>query len=707
MSEAMRKHSTRTKMKTSILQTRHELRDFRIARDWGITSLVLALFTLAHPAFAQVTDVYSTPGYTSIGGYVPHQYNNLLITNGAVVQSGGGIIGWSLSDGVGIVTGSGTIWSNGPNAEFYVGLGGTNNQLSILDGGKMMVTAGIRPGGLIGSGSADSGNTVLVSDPGSSWEMLDKEIDVGYSGSGNSLVVTNGGEVVTPALFIGRNPGSSNNKVLVSGANSIVSNSSANFMAVGYGGTGNQLVINNGGKVFATVPSTAFFLGYSGEGSSVVVDGTNSALYVASNTYIGQSSSGNRLSITNGGYVQVLTARIGYGAGSTNNSVVVSGNGSTLFTTTYLTVGSNSQSSGSGSLLVQDGGTWLGNAIYTGLNGTGNITNNGGIFEFNYTPFITTNSPNSIILTNGVISYRDVASSMANIAAADFSKITFQGDNAFRLNGVTNASVTSYNFATNNGQFFQKLQLVGAAPTWQGGELTVGSGGELLVSNAGAATVAALFTNAGSVRVVNSKVTYAQAVTLSGRYVSDPSTNTFNSNVTVTASGSLSGSNGDLFVFNQNLVNQSTNRTQFNLAYATVLFTNGTGLTNHVLDLSGSGALDMGSNWLNAAQLATNFSMGTLSLAAGNNLTLSGTAGSNALYVGWLDLGGSTNNLAAMLSLGVNLYYEKFNPNNTYLGGLTYSGLGAGLLIPIPEPVAMTLVMAGALSLLALKRRGN
>jgi hypothetical protein len=234
----------------------------------------------------------------------------------------------------------------------------------------------------------------------------------------------------------------------------------------------------------------------------------------------------------------------------------------------------------------------------------------------------------------------------------------------------------------------------------------VETGGELLVSNAANATVSALVTNLGSVRVANSTVTWQSNVVISGSYLSDPSTNIFTTNVMVTASGSLSGSNGDLFVFHRDFINQSTNRTDFNLAFASVLFTNA---TSHTLNLTNSGAVDMGSNWLNVAQLATNFSIGTLSVASNNNLTVTGGKSggtTNALYVGWLDLQGAitndyttlTNSLFAALTLpDINLYYDAGDARNAYLNDQSYDLWSGGLLIPIPEPSTAGLVLGGTL----------
>lgn len=259
--------------------------------------------------------------------------------------------------------------------------------------------------------------------------------------------------------------------------------------------------------------------------------------------------------------------------------------------------------------------------------------------------------------------------------------------------------------------------------------VTVNSGGVLGASNA-QMVIANAVTNAGTLSVVNAQAVFNKSVVNYGAYVSDPSTNTFNGVFTVGPTATVVAAVGDLYAFGSNLVIQSTNRA-FDMHQATVLFANTnyaaasalgltTTATNHTLSLAGSGAVDMGSNWLSAAQLSTNFSIGTLSIAAGNRLTLSGTrsgALTNALYVGWLDIQGIlntndftsvTNSLVAALSLpDINLYYDKNLAENGYLRGEAFSFWGGGgMLIPIPEPASawITAVGLGA-SLLIWRRR--
>ncbi|MCC7517833.1 MAG: PEP-CTERM sorting domain-containing protein [Verrucomicrobiae bacterium] len=478
-----------------------------------------------------------------------------------------------------------------------------------------------------------------------------------------------------------------------------------------------RFIVSNGAKAYSSGGVTIGNLNNTVLTQSLILVSGTGAFWSSSGDFKISAAAGgdNRLTVNEGGAASFSGGNgsfIGSGVGSTGR-VDITGAGSLVVFNHGLYVGSNSGSSyskGVGTILVENGGTLeMGGALYAGEGGSGLITNHGGVYQWTLrNPAITTNSPNSIILSDGTVSFRG----MTNANVLVDLKITFLGANAFRLNNASNwlaagnPGSQDYTFDSTLGAAnYARLEMINEGTAWWSKRLSIGGGGSLLVSNSSASIRAEAITNLGAVTVVNSRVRWQGNTVLGGAYVSDPSTNTFESNLTVTASGALSGGSGDQFVFYRDLVNGSTNRSQFNLAFASVLFTNGADATNHVLNLAGSGALDLGSNWISVIQLATNFAFGTLSLAAGNALSLTGGV-ANALYVGTLDLQGlaDTNDLASRLWLGINLYYDPSQPGNTYLNGLSYDLPGAGWLIPIPEPSAFLAVGAG-LALLAFLRR--
>lgn len=577
--------------------------------------------------------------------------------------------------------------TNTGGGSFTVGSTGTNNTMIISNGGVL-----INGVGYVGSTASASNNWAVVTGEGSIWTNT-STFNIGAAGSFNQLTITSTGKLVTTgSAYVGGVSGGRNNTLVVSDGGTWDARGAEQGMGVANGGHANQMIITNGGKV---ANNAAFYIGYiaGANGQSVLVSGSGSVWSNYSGiTYVGYNTSSNQLTINDGGlYVGYLW--VGSAAGVSGNVVNVT----------------------SGGTIEIPSGASMRIAANTG----GAITNSGGVFQFTRaTPSITTNT-GIILLTNGVISFRAIAD--APLTAVD--QITYQGDNGFQLNAATNAAgLSSYTFDTGLGaENYQRLILVGANPQWRSGRLNVGSGGELLITNATGAAVDAALTNLGSVRVINSTVTWQSNVVIGGRYHSDPSTNVFATNVTVTASGSLYGSNGDLFVFQKDFINQSTNASEFNLAHAAVLFSNA---ATHVMSLSNSGSMNLGVGWTNFAQVATNFAIGQLSIAVGNQVVISGNKDSrtNALYVGWLDIQGSfdtnsytevTNALASALKLpDIDVYYDKYDARNDWLNANLindsasgYNLWGGGLLLPIPEPSTLGAIGLGAVLMLAMSRR--
>jgi T5SS/PEP-CTERM-associated repeat protein len=232
---------------------------------------------------------------------------------------------------------SGTLLTNsspdpfGGSGGLYVGYeGSTGNRLVVSNGG----TVGAAGDGYIGYLGDD--NTALVTGSGSLLTIGDPSdpfsdggtFYVGEFGNGNSLVISNGGTVAVSRIssvgFFG-----SNNSVLVTGTNSLWTNGI--LLDVGDMETsGNSLVISNGGRV-AGIFGT---LGWQNTASNntAIVTGTNSLWTNSDRTTVGSDGSGNSLVISNGGRVQNNEGFIGENATALNNSVLVTGADSTWFT---------------------------------------------------------------------------------------------------------------------------------------------------------------------------------------------------------------------------------------------------------------------------------------------------------------------------------------------------------------------------------------
>lgn len=523
-------------------------------------------------------------------------HNWLIVSNGAVVRSTassanpaiGGYLG--ASNRV-LVTGAGSVWSNMGFASTYgliVGYNRGGNSLTIRDGGAV-----VSEGATIGANSGRE-NAVVVADSGSTWNAWGGEgayLNVGPSGNGNSLTISNGGFVRGSYGNIGGNGSQSNNYAVVTGSGSLWTNTHAlkvtgagnqlfirdggqvvsaggsleisnnlalitgsgslwrqtgNF-TIGWIGRDNTLVISNGGTVWGTSPTLGYLTG--SERNQAIVTGAGSVWTNSGNLYIGrQSSAGNELRILNGGAVFNHEAWIdSNGAGSSNNTITISGAGSLWKNAADVYLGMQSGEGGN-RIFVSDAGTLVaGGDLYAGYDGgsvsnlvqvssggileanalrigagAGNqILNQGGVFQFTAAaPTIDAGGPGRIVLTNGVLSFRGIANASPILGGTPFANITFQGDNRFQLNSATNAvGLAGYTFdsVANTGAptNFQSLVLAGSGSLWRSDRLQIGSGGAIR----GSGTIQAdAVTNQGTISPGHSpgELTFTSNLTLTG-----------------------------------------------------------------------------------------------------------------------------------------------------------------------------------------------
>jgi T5SS/PEP-CTERM-associated repeat protein len=460
----------------------------------------------------------------------------------------------------------------------------------------------------------------------------------------------------------------------------------------------------------------------------VLVTGAGSTLTNSGLFRFGIGGFSHSLTITNGGSVAVGGADgfcLGCGYSSTN-SLLITGSGSLLQSTAKFRVGLDyfgAQGAFGGinnNVKVLDGGTLESDHIRVQ---TGNsITNFGGIYQFTTAApeiAVTNGSPTGVIvLTNGTVSFRNVASAdvFANVGTGgnQLTNITFQGNNTFRLNNSSNATGTvAYNFNTGSGATnYTALELVNGGASWRSERLNIGSNGRMLVSNS-LGTVAATFTNQGTTTVAYSRMGWNSNVVTSGRFISDHSTNSFAKDVTVTSTGTLEGQSREWLTFSQSLFINSLNTNQFNLTMATVEFKGSSGGIVHTNAITGSEDGPLGVGYIN------NFAYGTLRMTNATD-TLCLQCGNlpltnNALYVGFLDLGGNTSLVANVHApLGINLYYlnSTEDSRNTYLQNKSYQLLSCdgvtagGMLLPaVPEPSCLLWATLAAGGLLLRRRR--
>lgn len=319
----------------------------------------------------------SNPNPTRISGTTPASTGVLLFGIGGMngdgilsIQGGGqlfsttGQLGSSAgtefaTTGTVTVTGEGSAWTN--SAQLTIG-SSWRGDLTIADGGEVSNTFGV-----VGSQATGEG-TVTVTGLGSVWRNTGS-LSVGSNGTGR-LTIANGGVVFNTSGSIASGTGGTGiGTVTVTGAGSTWNNSTT--LIIGTSGQGG-LTVTNGGTVTNTIGRIGHFTPPGGSGmaafpggtgtGSVTVSGPGSTWTNTSTLFVGSGGSGV-LTIENGGRVNSFGANIGTYVGSADlgssgtGAVTVRGAGSTWAASTgggLVVVG---QYGGTGTLLIEDGGT--------------------------------------------------------------------------------------------------------------------------------------------------------------------------------------------------------------------------------------------------------------------------------------------------------------------------------------------------------------
>ena len=220
--------------------------------------------------------------------------------NGGHLSIGGDLSGMYLDGTDERLTINGGTWIN---SYVDVGVSGSGNQLSITNGGRVQDSSG-----RIGIQSGADSNMVVVCGTGSVWINSDV-IFVGVTGSGNQLFITDGGCVQNDSFAtIGINSGASNNSVTVTGTDSVWSNTS-HYLIVGDEGSGNALSITHGGRV--QNDCEGFIGATSNSANNTVTVSDKDSIWRTFRVFVGgtvQDARGtdNSMIITNGGKVEAF-----------------------------------------------------------------------------------------------------------------------------------------------------------------------------------------------------------------------------------------------------------------------------------------------------------------------------------------------------------------------------------------------------------------
>lgn len=305
-------------------------------------------------------------GYFSVGRY--GSSNSFTASGGSTVNIGSeAAIGQSNGSSFNylLVADSGTTFTSSTNIR--VGYGGSSNNLTVSNGAVMSVAGFTR----LSESSTSTGNSALITGTGSlltnSWYFF-----VGFGGASNSLTVSDGGTLkVATNTFLGFSNTSTGNSLLVAGTGSLFTNSGLIYL--GLEGSGNNLTVSNGGTVSASGDYS--FMGYyaSSGGNTAVVTGTGSLFTNSGDLYLGFQGAANSLTVSDGGTVRVATdTYIGTYSTASNSVALVSGAGALLTNTGDIVVGYEAAGN---SLTISNGGAVAGRNFIAGYN-TVTATNN-------------------------------------------------------------------------------------------------------------------------------------------------------------------------------------------------------------------------------------------------------------------------------------------------------------------------------------------
>ncbi len=264
----------------------------------------------------------------------------LHIRNGAEVTSLRGYIA-ERSGGMAQVTVEDANWTTG--FHLYVGYGGTGS-LAITSGGR--VSSGL---GYIGNAGPASG-AVTVEDANSTWDTYGQGLHVGYQGTGVMSVLSAAAVRSGPAYVGTETDG--NGTVTVAGLGSTW-DTGAQELHVGDKASGTASILSGG-----VISSGKAYLGYQATGSgTVTVGGAGSTLDAGGQAlHVGRSGTGD-LTIQSGGLVSSGVGYVAWLAGSTGAVTVRDPNSTWQTGGNDLHVGHE----GTGELRIQSGGSvWSG-----------------------------------------------------------------------------------------------------------------------------------------------------------------------------------------------------------------------------------------------------------------------------------------------------------------------------------------------------------
>jgi T5SS/PEP-CTERM-associated repeat protein len=365
----------------------------------------------------------------------------------------------------------------------------SGNSLTVAAGGQVILDT-TPSGNHVVVGNDGHNNTITVTGSNSLLQVLSGYyFFLGNSGSNNSVTVAAGGRMTyssmdNPGNFdVGANPGANNNSISVTGANSVLSILVADFH-LGTDSTGNQMTIADGG----VVSNVAAYVGYgtNSVNNTVLVTGGGSLWNVVSNIFLGFGPGANNCQMTIAAGAQVQNAKGDIGYDGASNSVAISGANSRWNMSDMLVVGDHT----AGNTLTIGGGAQVSNTLgyigYAAGSDSNSVTVSGGSVW---------NSSGNLYVGNGGSGNQLTISSGAQVANVNGYVGVSGGNNSV----LVTDSGSSW---SNSGTLFvygnNTLIVTNGATVSAGGQLTVP--GTFVVTGTGSVLAAGgnIFRSSGS-----------------------------------------------------------------------------------------------------------------------------------------------------------------------------------------------------------------
>ncbi len=411
--------------------------------------------------------------------------NRVEILNGAVVRSasssGPSRLGGSPQDpdNSALVDGANSLWEiTGPQG-FQVGGNGPGSVLTIASGGKVTVDSPATT--QIGNASSASNSVVIVTGSGSQWITGTNGFNVGNGSFHNTLIISNGAEVVSQAglipVAVGAAAAASNNVAIVTGSGSRwdINGPGGAFIAlrVGSSARNNELNIRDGATVVVSNGIMSVGANLGADGNTLRVSGAGSLLEVSDLLQIGAGTGAksNAIEITAGAVVRsrsvTSASRVGRSAGDDFNRALIDGVGSL-----WEVAGSNgfvvANDGNNNTLTVQNGGALR---VTEGPMFVGALANSGNAATITSGSVTVTNAAGT-----GVLSVRvGTLTFNGGTIAADYLRVTEGGSSSvFAFNSgllaIAGSAVTNGSaFAVGNGVDPATLKIVGGTNSFTDG----------------------------------------------------------------------------------------------------------------------------------------------------------------------------------------------------------------------------------------------